>query len=246
LPPKSDHFVIARRFCGPSDSGNGGYVAGCLAAHIDGPAEIALKARPPLDVALEVVREPDGSVRLMHGAQLVATARPAPAPLPVPPPVPSRSDVEAAAPHFDGFKAHILPPCFVCGTARAAGDGMRLFAAPIENSVLVASLWTPGADLLGEGGRVAREFLWAALDCPGYFSLRKPGLFALLARFRAEIVRAPRVGEPCIVAAWAMGADGRKHFAGSVVYGDDGAPIAVASALWIEPAANILNAEKTQ
>lgn len=236
MPPKSDHIVIARRFCGPPDSGNGGYVAGRLAAFIDGPAEVSLKARPPLEVAMSVVGEA-GGVGLMHGGLLVATARGASAPPVEPPPAPSRGEVERAAPNYDGFKTHILPPCFVCGTARAPGDGMRLFAAPLEGSDLVAALWTPGADVAAEDGRVAPEFLWAALDCPGYFSLRRPGLFALLARFRAEIKRAPAVGEPCIVAGWPMGADGRKHAAGTAVYGGDGTPIAMASALWVEPLA---------
>src|SRR5438552_14612416 len=40
--------VIERRFCGPPNSANGGYVCGLLAAHIDGNAEITLLAPPPL------------------------------------------------------------------------------------------------------------------------------------------------------------------------------------------------------
>jgi hypothetical protein len=34
----TDTFVIARRFCGPPDSGNGGYACGRIAEHLDGPA----------------------------------------------------------------------------------------------------------------------------------------------------------------------------------------------------------------
>ena len=32
-------LVIAPRFCGPPNIGNGGYTAGLIAAYLDGPAE---------------------------------------------------------------------------------------------------------------------------------------------------------------------------------------------------------------
>ena len=40
--------VIEKRFCGPPNSGNGGYVCGLLAAHIEADAEVTLLAPPPL------------------------------------------------------------------------------------------------------------------------------------------------------------------------------------------------------
>jgi len=35
--------VIARRFCGPPDTGNGGYSAGLLAQSLRGPIEVTLR-----------------------------------------------------------------------------------------------------------------------------------------------------------------------------------------------------------
>ena len=48
-------IIIEKRFCGPPNSANGGYVCGLLAAHIDGNAEITLLAPPPLGQRLDIV-----------------------------------------------------------------------------------------------------------------------------------------------------------------------------------------------
>ena len=49
-------ITIDKRFRGPPNSGNGGYVCGLLAGHIDGrSAEIALRAPPPLARPLIIV-----------------------------------------------------------------------------------------------------------------------------------------------------------------------------------------------
>lgn len=228
-----ESIVIARRFRGPPESGNGGYVCGRLAALVEGPAEIALKAPPPLNVPLQAEREA-GGIRLLHGTRVIATARPAQSALAAPPPAPSRRDVEQAAPFYDGFKEHFLPGCFVCGPERTAGDGMRIFAAPVDGREMVAALWAPREDLAHDGRTIAPEFVWSALDCPGYFALRRPGLFALLGRLSGAVVRVPDLGEPCMVAGWQAGADGRKLYAGTAVYGADGEPIAQALAAWVE------------
>jgi hypothetical protein len=47
-------LVIAPRFCGPPDSGNGGYVCGLIAGRLDGQAEITLRAPPPLATPMTV------------------------------------------------------------------------------------------------------------------------------------------------------------------------------------------------
>ncbi len=70
---------------------------------------------------------------------------------------------------------HPLPTCFVCGPARAKGDGLRIFAGPLgrhsQNAVLAAS-WIPDPNLAAEDGLVAPEFLWSALDCPTGYALQ--------------------------------------------------------------------------
>jgi len=45
----TERVTIDRRFRGPSDSGNGGYVCGVVAALVGGPAEVTLRSPPPLD-----------------------------------------------------------------------------------------------------------------------------------------------------------------------------------------------------
>src|SRR6185503_12253340 len=78
-------IIIDKRFCGPPNSGNGGYVCGRLAPHIPGGAEVTLRAPPPLDKPLDIVAT-DGDTRdgkttegktweLRDGATVVATAR---------------------------------------------------------------------------------------------------------------------------------------------------------------------------
>ena len=41
-------ITIDKRYCGPPNSGNGGYVCGLLANHIGASAEITLRVPPPL------------------------------------------------------------------------------------------------------------------------------------------------------------------------------------------------------
>ena len=41
--------IIRKRFCGPPNSGNGGYVCGLLANALGEPAQVTLHAPPPLD-----------------------------------------------------------------------------------------------------------------------------------------------------------------------------------------------------
>ena len=41
-------LIVERRFCGPLDSGNGGYVCGPIAGFVEGPAEVALRLPQPL------------------------------------------------------------------------------------------------------------------------------------------------------------------------------------------------------
>ena len=70
-------IMIDKRYCGPPNSGNGGYVCGRLAQHIPGGAEVTLRAPPPLDKQLDVVATDEGSWELRDGAAVLATGRPA-------------------------------------------------------------------------------------------------------------------------------------------------------------------------
>ena len=157
-------ITIARRYCGPPASGNGGYSCGRLAALVGNPAEITLRAPPPLDAAMRVERTGVG-VRLLHGEQLIAEGKPAALDLEVPAP-PSRAEALAAGKRFSGLQHHPYDTCFVCGPRRRERDGLRIFCGPWKDG-MVAGTWTPDATLDDGKGFVAPEFLWSAIDCPG-------------------------------------------------------------------------------
>lgn len=231
----SETVTIAARFNGPSGSGNGGYVCGRLARFIDGPSEVTLRAPPPLDTPLAVVREGE-SVRLVHDGAVVGEARPARFDLAAPP-APALDDARAARARYRGLIGHRYPTCFVCGPDRPAPDGLEIYTGAVAGADMVADLWTPTPNLEGDTGRLAPEFLHAALDCPSYWALPRAGdMAALLARMTASIdAELPRIGETLIVAAWPLGSDGRKHRGASAIYDRAGRVIARAEALWIEP-----------
>ncbi len=227
-------LTIAARFNGPPQSGNGGYCCGAVAAWIDGPAHVSLKAPPPLETPLNVTRD-GAEVRVRHSDQPIATATPAPAPALTPPARPTWEEARRAADGFAGFERHVFPTCFVCGPERAVGDGLRIFPGPLADGTAVAAPWTPDASLAAAGAdAIAAPHVWAALDCPSYFAFQNNTLAALLASMTAAVRRTPRVGEACVIVAWPQGSDGRKHRSASVIFGEDGAAIADASALWIE------------
>jgi hypothetical protein len=224
--------TIARRFRGPDASGNGGYVAGLLAGMLDGPVEVTLRAPPPLETSL-VLRAAEGEARLLHDAVELASARPGQAGVTAPP-APSLRAAEAAGARYPGFATHLYPECFVCGPRRPEGDGLRIFTGPMEDAAVVAGVWTPEPQDADAERRALPEIVWAALDCPSYFAFLNPALPALLGRMAADVSERPRAGEACIVVAWRIAQERRKHVAGSALYSRDGRLLAIAKATWIE------------
>ena len=148
---------------------------------------------------------------------------------------PSYADALAAVRGYEGFKHHTYPGCFVCGPERARGDGMRIFASPIESRQLCAAAWLPDSSLVGPDGKVLPEFMWAALDCPGFFASGAAGRGALLGLYAAKVDRCVHLSEACVVIGWALGHDGRKHYTGTAVFDEDGEICGRAIATWIEP-----------
>jgi hypothetical protein len=43
----------------------------------------------------------------------------------------------------------------------------------------------------------------------------------------------PDIGERCVVVSWPIGRDGRKGFAGTALFGDDGRLLGLARQTWI-------------
>jgi hypothetical protein len=226
-------ITIARRYCGPPDSGNGGYVCGRLAAYIEGPAVVRLQVPPPLDVEMEV-RQIDGSVEMVHGATVIATARATQVSLEVPA-APDYADAEAAVRSYAGFRSHPFPTCFVCGPQRKEGDGLRIFPGRLPGTKLLASPWTPGPMVCDSDGKVRPEFIWAALDCPGAFTFAvADGMSMVLGELAAALHDRIEVGDRCAVVAWELARDGRKHYTGTALFSGSGECGGLARATWFE------------
>lgn len=239
-------IVIPHRFRGPPRSGNGGYSCGRLAAFIEGPAEVTLVKPPPLDVPLTVVDEPDGSVAMYDGERLIGTGRPAKVEV-EPRAFPSFEEARAASERTFPPAAHKLPMCFVCGPDREPGDGLRLHPGPLDPGDVawqgpVAAPWVPGANLADADGKVAAEFVWAALDCPTAYAVGSREGFPniLLGRQAVRVERRPDAGEHCVVTAWRTAQEGRKYRAEAALLGADGRPAAVCRATWIEVTPEVL------
>ncbi|HEY4749414.1 MAG TPA: hypothetical protein VIH60_03400 [Steroidobacteraceae bacterium] len=225
---------IDERFCGPPASSNGGYFAGLIATLVSRTLSVRLLKPPPLNTELSVAELPEGTLQVWHGEELIGEARPALLTLEAHPAPDYIAAVEASR-HYAGFRHHRFPTCFVCGTQRVRGDGLRIFAGPVPERVMVAAPWVPDASLDGGDGKVCAQFMSAALDCPGYYAVAPDDRMMLLAEFTAHVDRRVHIGESCTLIGWQIGASGRKHEAGTAIFDGTGQLCGKARALWIEP-----------
>ena len=225
-------MIIARRFRGPPDSANGGYTAGLLAKQLGGSVEVTLRRPPPLERELGV--RMDGELAwLSDGDTLLAEARRANVEV-EPPPTPSFERAQALSSHYIGHTKHHFPSCFVCGPARAPGDGLRIFPGAERPGDPVAAPWVPDESLAEPGCALAPELVWAALDCVGYFAIGAPDYpIALLGRMTAQLSGSVSVGVQCVVVGWPVTREGRKLHAGTALYDHDGKQLGIARQTWI-------------
>jgi hypothetical protein len=224
-------LVLDHRFNGPAGSGNGGVTSGLLAERFDPAAtvEVTLRLPPPLQTPITIVQ--DGlSLQALAGTELIATAAVVGDELVPEPPV-ELSAAVAAMTRYDGLVDHPFATCFVCGTGRPAGDGLEIWAGSVTagEPKLVASKFV--ARNVGLPGPV---LVWAALDCPGGWSIGLVGRRAVLGRMTARVVSTPLTDEVCVVVASCLGWQGRKAFSRSSLYGADGRLLGVAAQTWIE------------
>jgi hypothetical protein len=226
-------LVIASRFCGPESSSNGGYFAGCVAARAARMVTVRLLRPPPLDTPFETMELADGTLAVMSGSERIGEARTATLVLDLPTP-PSYFEAVEASRGYLGFVHHRFPKCFVCGTERSRGDGMRIFAGPLAERGLVAGPWVPDGSLDRGDGKVRPEFISAALDCPGFYAVSPDDRMMLLGEITVRVSRLVHIGEPCTVIGWALESSGRKRAAGTAVIAEDGEVCGLARATWVE------------
>lgn len=219
-------MIIPARYNGPPGSANGGYTCGLLAQRLGGVAEVTLRRPPPLETELDLIELDGTAVELKHGDALIAEARVAELAVDIPRPV-SLEEAEEASRRYAGFRHHAYPTCFTCGPARE--DGLGIFAGPVAGrDGLVASPWTP-VD-------ARAEVVWAALDCPSGWAVdefQREGV--LLGHMAARVAGEIQPGTRYAVAGWRIGAEGRKRYAGSALFREDGEVAACARSTWIVP-----------
>ena len=241
-PPRPDHrlqtsVTIARQFCGPPRSGNGGYVGGLMAGALTGVVTAVLRAPIPIETPLTLTAE--GDAARLEGADggLIAEARRVEREsLPAIVAAPSLAAAEAAAAEFVGLKRMFHPICFTCGVDQAEGFGLRVFVGPMGDAEagVVAGPWTPHASFADAEDLTRLEVVWAALDCPGSVAWVERGLGGgLLGTMTAEVLRRPAAGETCIVAAWPLEASGRKSIAATALFSAEGELLARSRQIWI-------------
>lgn len=248
-PPDWPPLEIARRFEGPPGTGNGGYVAGRLAAVLGvDSAECTLRRPVPTGRRLRLEASDGAGVSVYDGDRCVAVARPASLDFPCPPP-PSFDEAWRVEGRCRAYQSHPFPGCFVCGPEAGPG-GLAILPGPIapapgstgaRETSRVAAPWIPGADLDGEAGSgegIAPCFVWAALDCPTVFPLLEaPESRALepmvLGRLTASVRQRPVAGERCVVLAWGSAPDGRRALGRAALYREDGSVAGLAEGIWI-------------
>ncbi|MFO7572334.1 MAG: hypothetical protein R6W48_07020 [Gaiellaceae bacterium] len=220
-------LTFDRRFRGPLTSANGGYACGRVASLVHAPeVEVTLRLPPPLERPLEAQRDGD-RVTIFDGAHVVAEARPSAVAFEAPDPVSFDEALDAEARHVR-VGSPVFRECFVCGS-RDEGDGLALYAGPVaRREPLHACPW-----IVHEA---SPAIVWAAIDCPGAYAVGAAGRGEIvLGRMTARIERVPEIGERCVVAAWPLGEEGRKLFAGTALFSERGELLAAARQIWIEP-----------
>lgn len=222
MQPNNNVLVVDARHNGPPNSGNGGWTSGLIAAFVtDGTPEVTLHKPPPLDEPLTVLRT-DGGLRVIDSAEtVIATARRREADIGA---VPSVAPAEAAAAseNYPGHGTHHFPTCFVCGPLRP--DGLRIFPGWVGDRTAALFLAPDDADAVT---------VWAALDCPGGWTVITGEHPWVLGRMAVAIDRVPKPGEECVVVGREVRRDGRKAVVRTTLYGAGNNMCARAEATWI-------------
>lgn len=228
-----DTVTIPSRFKGPPKSANGGYACGLMARRLEGDVSASLKIPPPLDTPLAIKQSGD-AVEMYLDDRLVGRAQAARLDLTVPSwPEPLELGEDPVDVPGRPVKFAPFSTCFVCGKDRELPDGLCIHSRQVlGNESMVAAPWKLHAGLAEDDGFVATEYLWAALDCPGYFACA-PGEPALLARLTVRIDGRLQADGETTVIGWDLSGEGRKRRCGTAIIAPDGSVVARAEGIWV-------------
>ena len=162
----------------------------------------------------------DGTVRRQPAR--IAQARPALLEVDAPAPVSVEVAEASRERHVRGWSPD-FSECYVCGVRE---DGLEVRVGPVagREPLHASPIALPEA---------RSEIVWAAIDCPGAYAVGAEGRGDIvLGRMTARVTGA-EVDEQCVVTAWPLGEDGRKLFAGTALFAEDGELLALAEQVWI-------------
>jgi len=237
-------ITVGRRFRGPGGFGHGGYFAGLIARAAPGISSMRFLSPIPLGRPLSVLISPADEVKVLDGSTEIA--RGLSEELQPQHPDPVTFDVaERASRHFEGFEQdgarHPFPECFGCGHERSEGDGLRVFAGPVEGRLVngrpvLAARWIPHPAFVDDQGLVRPEFVWALLDCPGGWAIPDQGIST--GTLSARLEHPVRQGERCIVMAWQVidptaSPQSRRRYGSCALFSEIGELRAFSQATWI-------------
>lgn len=247
----SSSLVIESRYRGPPDSGNGGYVAGALAARfperssktVGAALEITLRAPIPLDQLMEVTSTGSDALQLSNGSTLIAEGQRTELALEVPDP-PSFEAALAAQSRSPSFTEGINPLiaggrgfhpiCFCCGTEVAEDEGLHVYAASVPGFDGVVAAWRPHESFADSDGMLPEPVVWAALDCPGQFAYFENGIrTGLLGRMTAQVLKPVAARQDMVIIGWCLEIERSKHFAGTALFDEAGELCAFSKQVWI-------------
>jgi len=223
VQPNNSPLVVDARHNGPPGSGNGGWTAGLIGAFITaGLPEVTLRKPPPLEIPLTVIYTPEGLRVVDPSEVIIATASSREDDIS---PVDSVSlaEAEQASANYPGHGRHHFPTCFVCGPQRP--DGLNIFPGKLPDGRTASPFEVP-AD-------VDEVTIWAALDCPGGWTVIEGDRPWVLGRFAVTIDHVPKAGERCVVVGQAISREGRKALVRTTLYTPGERVAARAEATWI-------------
>ncbi len=223
MQPNNSPLLVDARHNGPPGSGNGGWTAGLIGAYLsEGIPEVTLRKPPPLEIALSVIYTPVG-LRVVDPQEVViATARSREDDIAPVAPV-TLEEAERVSASYPGHDRHPFPTCFVCGPQRP--DGLHIFPGKLPDGRTAAPFDAPtGIDAVT---------VWAALDCPGGWTVIEGDQPWVLGRFAVVIDHVPEAGQRCVVVGRTLSREGRKAVVRTTLYTPQERVAARGEATWI-------------
>lgn len=232
-------FTIPAAYQGITGIAHGGYVAGLLARHQPGMGKVRLRLPPPLDTPL-AVSPVNSVVGLVDPKGRTVMELEASSPAEVQLPGVTIEEARERPPH-PRFADHPYPDCFMCGSARDDGLGLRI-SAP-DDTGLGMGVWTPSGALLGDADEVGSEFLWAAIDCLTVWSFadrwEEPDWWpAVTGQIAVEHLHPVKRDEPHVVAGRLVEREGRRVLVEGAITTAGGELCARGRAVWVVIPAN--------